>query len=365
MSDQNLVEDLVQCGYKNRYKQQCQEFIFSKYFFCEKHFDKSKKTIIQKNSNKTIVQYTNENNKLHRKNGPAYIEKSKNVNIKKYFVNGKPLSHYLYPYQTEEYKNFKVGNITIPLRKTSLFEHKTTYENFDKCGELHSFDETLPSYEKICKIESIQMWHQHGTVFRLGRLKPAVITNSNYINPKNKSIMYEQKLEFSTNPSLVVKFKEVEETIEYSWKRNGVHHRDDDKPSRIVICNKSNSYIQHYLKHGMSHRISGPAIYNLITKESKWYFYGHRIQNEFLTDKIKMLLQQHNSNSKFVCKCCFNVFGETSLPLECGHWIHPSCYRTNKIKDNCLDCNQAISQEHSNFLNHVIQFFDFDLNEIV
>jgi hypothetical protein len=265
----------------------------------------------------------------------------------------------------EEIKDYKIRNFTIPLKKISFYDNNDSFWNkicnvqyFNSNGKLHSVDFSLPSEEYFGHEYSVKIWHQNGQMISQDRLKPCFIRLNWKYNDNKTKVNKVETLEFSTNPKLTIVYEKEKNILQYSWTDNdGNYHRDDDKPGFIFIDNNRSNpkYVENYYKHGIRHRLCGPAIVNHFKNTNSWIFYGVTV-TDILKPNIKSILSSHDINSKFFCNCCCNIFSDCTLPLECGHWIHLACFQKNKLKQ-CIDCNEIISNEHISFLKSVAYLF--------
>lgn len=331
--------------------------------FCKKHIHHPKKSIMKKYDGTTVIEYRNNQNQLHREDGPAYIERNKNITIHKWYKFGVSRNVYHTPNKIEKIKNHKIGQFTIPLYVTKYFgidsnTNKLIIECYNSSGLLHSVDFSIPSVESICDSFPSKMWHINGANKSIGYLKPCSISHGCYTNVKTREKIVTEQIVFSTFTDLFIIYNETENKIEYKWKKNGHLHRDEDKPSMIRIHNDplNPKYDELYYKNGKQHRLCGPANIQRLQNKSTWYFYSHQVDDQYLTPSIKSIMALHDSNSVFICKCCFDMFSTNALPLECGHWMHCFCYQIKKFT-HCLECNSEISDLHTNFLKSYCHLF--------
>ena len=343
------------CTFQKQNGEFCEIKKINNSVFCSKHTNHPKKSIIKNYDGSTIIEYRNSNNDLHRMNGPAYIEKNKNLTIHKWYKFGVNRNR-LDPFMIEKRRNHQIGKFLIPLHVTKYFGNPNNVthqliECFNSIGLHHSFDFSIPSFEQICNFSPYKMWHDNGINCSIGYLKPCYIRHGSYISVENQKQIITELIEFLSMTNLIINYNQTENIIEYKWKKNGGFHRDEDKPSYIRIENDPTSpkYNELYYKFGKKHRLCGPASIRRIQNESTWYFYNTQVDKTFLTPTVTSILINHDLNSKFLCKCCFDMFSSNGLPLECGHWIHCFCYENKHFK-YCLECNSEISKLHTQFL---------------
>lgn len=110
-------------------------------------------------------------------------------------------------------------------------------------GEYHSYND---SPAEIRPIQGVHSWYRDGILHRDGD-KPAMI----YYSSDGK-------------------------VLHRIWMKNGKRHRGEDKPAEIVF----NGNLLTWYKHGRKHRENGPAFIDNINGIERWYIDGIEIQEK-------------------------------------------------------------------------------------
>ena len=350
---------------------------------------------IETPENVKITYIYDQQNRLHHLKKPALVIDFGHKVVMKWFYQGNNRIYgYSKPHTITHQKNVMHNGFVIPVVITRYFfisdkDEMKSIERQNEKGEIHSVHDSIPATEKIQSNKTCLTWYKNGKIHRDFN-RPA------FVNRTTQN--FAEILEWYQNGILQkrMKFMQNTEFTSYEWfDEDLLLHRNDDKPSYIYIDNFSNIKEERYYKHGLRHRIHGPAI--TISKSNKsvqsWCLFDSNITNKlYLTKFQKQLLSSFNWKSKMCCYYCFDIIRENDLPLECGHWIHRCCFgemckksNTNTMQSNnkkqqdvqqsvsnvtnptnstqcmdclkCLECNATVSADHQHFLKTCCQYF--------
>lgn len=166
-------------------------------------------------------------------------------------------------------------------------------KTFNDAGKLHSFNDKPASVEILDNVNYYISWHSNGNLFRAGN-KPAMVTTepNTYSTWNNNDKLHS----FDDNPAIIYSSKKGN-TFKLEWKRDGASHRDDDKPSSILVTKDEpirawyhlngclhrdnnlpaeiNGDVKTWMIQGQLHNRTGPAAeYDPFGENNPMYEYG-------------------------------------------------------------------------------------------